>query len=211
MLGSRKVFAIKDSPSESLRRELARLGVPAERHAARDLVAMLPVRGESAPIANDADALAEVLIYLLRKNLIEIPSVLEAGLELQWGAQLCQFYRSQDELLELVAPFFKRGLHDQELCIWIVTPPLTPETARAALEQVLPSFGAQVWFHEHEDYAAPEAWRHAEQRALDQDYRGLRVAGDTRLLGAIGDAEMVLPNYDATYVKQQDRWVRIPS
>jgi len=111
-----------------------------------------------------------------------------------------------------------------------VTAPLTPETARVALEQVLPSFGAQVSFQDHEDYAAPDAWRHAERRALDQGYCGLRVAGDTRLLGAIGgglrikalctyaaerfsigDAEMVLPIHDAAYVKQHDRWVRIPS
>jgi two-component system, sensor histidine kinase PdtaS len=209
---------------------LIRLGIPADRHGLGDLLAMLPVTAERSRLGDDADAVAEVLIYLVRKNLIEIPSAIEAGLNLQWGAHLCQIYRSQDELLELVVPFFRQGLRDHERCIWVVTPPLTPKAARGALEPALPDFGDQIAFQEHDDFRAPDAWRQAEERALDQGYLGLRVAGDTRLLGAIagglrikalctysaerfriGDAEMLLPNHDAAYVKQRDCWARIPA
>ena len=79
-------------------------------------------------------------------------------------------------------------------------------------------------------YQAPvlDDWRGAQdvwlQRALNQGYRGLRIAGDTRGLGAIGklrikalctysvehcDPSEVLSKHDPAYVKRQNGWERI--
>jgi hypothetical protein len=178
-----------------------------------ELLALLPVPAEAERYGNDPDALAEVLIYLVGKKLIEIPSPLEVRLNLRWGAHACQFYRSREELLELVVPFFRQGLREDEACFWIAREPLSAE--------VLPE-ADQISCHDPEDWQSSKGvWL---QRALDQGYRGLRVAGDTRGLGAIGklrikalctysvehcDPSEVLSKHDAAYVKRRDGWERI--
>ena len=176
----------------------------------RELLALLPVPAEAARFGNDPDAVAEVLIYLVGKKLIEIPSPLEVRLNLQWGAHACQFYRSREEPLELVVLFFRQGLREDEACVWIGREPLNfPEAD-------------QVSCHDPDDWrGAQDVWL---QRALNQGYRGLRIAGDTRGLGAIGklrikalctysvehcDPSEVLSKHDAAYVKRHDGWERI--
>lgn len=164
----------KEIPREALRLQLEALGIPAERHTLQ-------------PFDDDPDVVAEVLIYLVGKKLIEIPSPLEASLQLQWGAQLCRFYRSQEELLELVVAFFKQGLKDHERCIWVVSPPLTLENAHEALVKAMPElerYSDQLSFHDYDDWSV-EAWMKAERRALDQGYLGLRLSGDGVRLGQL--------------------------
>lgn len=186
---------------------------------------------EAGRFENDPDAVAEVLIRLVGRKLIEVPSPLEAGLNLQWGTHLCQFYRSQEELLELVVPFFNQGVREHERCIWVVTPPLGAEAARAALLSAWPPFenhADQVSVHDYQDwYLERQTWKQEERRALDQGYLGLRVAGDAKV-GAVFAGLRVkalctyptercevtrlrqaLANHDAAYVKQRDSWERI--
>jgi two-component system, sensor histidine kinase PdtaS len=176
----------------------------------RELLAMLPVPAEAEGFGNDPDAVAEVLIYLVGKKLIDVPSMLEVRLNLQWGTHACQIYRSREELLELVVPFFRQGLRDDEACAWI---------GREALR--FPEVD-QVSWHDPDDWRTEkDVWL---QRALDQGYRGLRIAGDTRGLGAIRgrrikalctypvehcDPGDVLSRHDAAYVKRDDGWARI--
>ena len=176
----------------------------------RELLAMLPVPAEAERFDNDPDAVAEVLIYLVGKKLIDVPSPLELRLNLQWGVHACQFYRSREELLELVVPFFRQGLRHDEACVWIGSEPLNfPEAD-------------QVSCHDPDDWHSSKGvWL---QRALDQGYRGLRVAGETRCLGATRgrrikalcvypvercDPSEVLSKHDAAYVKRPAGWERI--
>jgi hypothetical protein len=189
---------IKDAfPNAVLRRKLAALGIPAERHGLRDLVALLPMHGP-LPADFDADTAAEVLLYLAGRKLVEVPGglELEPGLELDWGAHLCQFYRSTEELLDMVVPFFAQGLREHERCIWIVSAPLTLDGARRALWRALRGAERhpdQVSFHTYEEWyldargrlkplnAMLDAWVQAERRARDEGYAGLRVSGDPLL------------------------------
>jgi len=41
------------------------------------------------------------------------------------GSHLCLFYRQPKEFLQVTASFLKAGLAEDELCVWILPPPLT--------------------------------------------------------------------------------------
>lgn len=60
-----------------------------------------------------------------------------AGL-VPWGAHMCLFYHTQDELITTLAAYFKAGLENNELCVWITSDPLAKEEARLELQRALP-------------------------------------------------------------------------
>src|SRR5436190_24306448 len=61
-------------PREDLRSSLATLGIARERHRLGELMAMLPSRIDGRPYEDlDADSVAEVLVYLVTKGVIEVP------------------------------------------------------------------------------------------------------------------------------------------
>ena len=35
-----------------------------------------------------------------------------------WGTHLCQFYNSREDLIEILVPYFKARLENNERCIW---------------------------------------------------------------------------------------------
>src|SRR5512135_1117299 len=55
-----------------------------------------------------------------------------------WGTHFCQFYGSPADLVEILVPYFKAGLEQDESCMWITSPPLGVREARAALARAVP-------------------------------------------------------------------------
>jgi hypothetical protein len=66
------------------------------------------------------------------------PSGIEELGEMSWGTHLCLFYETEQDLLETLALYFKTGLANNELCLWI-TPNSCMEKAGRVLSQVIPS------------------------------------------------------------------------
>jgi hypothetical protein len=54
-----------------------------------------------------------------------------------WGEHLCAFFYTKTDLLNLVVPYIKAGLEDNEFCLWITEEGMEQQ-AIEALEQVLP-------------------------------------------------------------------------
>ncbi|HET8669805.1 MAG TPA: MEDS domain-containing protein [Candidatus Saccharimonadales bacterium] len=54
-----------------------------------------------------------------------------------WGEHLCAFFYTKTDLLNLVVPYIKAGLEDNEFCLWI-TEENMEEEAMDALQRVLP-------------------------------------------------------------------------
>lgn len=50
-----------------------------------------------------------------------------------WGTHLCHFYRTVEEMADVLVPYFKAGLERDEGCLWAVSAPLEVEQARAML------------------------------------------------------------------------------
>ncbi len=53
--------------------------------------------------------------------------------DVPWGTHFCQFYEDECDLVDLLVPYFKAGLAQRELCMWITSAPLQVEEATAAL------------------------------------------------------------------------------
>jgi hypothetical protein len=212
-----------------LRRQLADVGIARDRHRMRELTAMLPARMSRRPYDDlDADMVAEVLVYLVSRRLIEVPSAELAGLAMQWGERVCHFYRSDDDLATLLVPYFRQGLQDAERCVWLVRG--SSEKARQAIAALGDSQYSpdQLEIDDAADWVDDEArWKREESRALAQGYHGLRVCGEglhlnggteglrIKALGTyragsvpVGD---VARSYHAALVKQAGCWQRVPT
>ena len=114
--------------------------------------------------------------------------------DLPWGAHFCHFYDNRDDLAEVLVPFFKAGLDQNEKCLWVTAEPFDAEGARAALRNSVPKLDAlekrgQIEIIDHHagylrngaDAPAEvrQAWLNREEDARSAGYRGLRLTGNT--------------------------------
>lgn len=52
---------------------------------------------------------------------------------IMWGSHICQFYDTQKDLLEMLLPYFKTGLKQNEFCMWVISEPLNSHKAKNEL------------------------------------------------------------------------------
>jgi PAS domain S-box-containing protein len=57
-----------------------------------------------------------------------------------WGTRICLFYRNPEELIDILATFFKAGLKGNEFCLWIATESHSKEAAIKALKRSVFNF-----------------------------------------------------------------------
>jgi signal transduction histidine kinase len=117
--------------------------------------------------------------------------------QIPWGSHLCQFYATQQDLLDIVVPFLKTGLDGNELCLWVVSKPLTEHAARSALRRAIPDFERHdaerhIEIHPHTHWylngtaldleRTTRRWHRKLEEALARGHSGLRVSGCTAWL-----------------------------
>lgn len=61
---------------------------------------------------------------------------------LPWGTHFCQFYQSKEELLDILIPYFRAGLFNNEFCVWVTSSPLKPAQVKSALKKAIPGLAA---------------------------------------------------------------------
>jgi len=49
--------------------------------------------------------------------------------DIPWGTHFCQFYQTKEDLLDILVPYFKAGLENNEFCMWITAKPLKEQEA----------------------------------------------------------------------------------
>ena len=114
--------------------------------------------------------------------------------EVPWGTHFCQFYRTPQDLLDILVPFFVAGLENNEFCLWITAEPLEAGAARAALAAARPDLDdlirkGQIEIIPHtERYLQGttinlervfDGWVKKLDSALAAGYEGLRLSGNT--------------------------------
>ncbi len=112
--------------------------------------------------------------------------------QVPWGTHLCQFYGTEDDLLDLVVPFIAAGLRSKERCLLITPGRAQHEKALRALGRAVPEIGKRISrqeleFLEHDEWYLkggvfePEKlirrWSEMHDRALEAGFEGLRVMG----------------------------------
>jgi PAS domain S-box-containing protein len=114
--------------------------------------------------------------------------------EVPWGTHLCQFYENKEDLIDILVPYFAEGLRNNEFCMWVTSPPLEAEEARAALSKVLPNldeyFGkGQIEIISYDNWyllggkfdlkIVLQGLVQKEKDAIQRGFDGLRVTGNT--------------------------------
>jgi len=117
--------------------------------------------------------------------------------QIPYGVHMCNFYRTREELISALVPFFVAGLRNNERCIWITAKPLHAVDAIAELEKAGPDTQAAIRngslvVRDYDDWYAEagalkgnqvvDLWLAEEQRALAGGYRGLRITGNVTFL-----------------------------
>lgn len=122
----------------------------------------------------------------------------DTGIEIigrmSWGSHICQFYHSRKDLLDILIPFFKTGLKNNEFCIWITSEPLSAAEAGKALKKAVKNLDVFIrdgqieildysrWYTKSGRFEAERVlagWAEKEQDALKKGFSGLRFSGNT--------------------------------
>ncbi|MDQ1253156.1 MAG: hypothetical protein QG646_2304 [Euryarchaeota archaeon] len=64
--------------------------------------------------------------------------------DVPWGTHFCQFYQTKEDLMDIMVPYFKTGLENNEFCIWVTSQPLEIEEAKEALRRDVPNFNTYL-------------------------------------------------------------------
>ena len=64
--------------------------------------------------------------------------------EIPWGTHFCQLYETKKDLKDILVPYFAEGLRDNEFCMWVTSPPLEVEEAKAALRKAVPDLDMYI-------------------------------------------------------------------
>lgn len=108
-----------------------------------------------------------------------------------WGTHLCQFYADEQELTDILVPYFEAGLRHDESCLWVTAPCLPRETAWRALQRAVPDLDSyrqreRIEIIPHTEWylvdgrfdgrRASLAWAHKLEAALARGSAGLRLS-----------------------------------
>jgi PAS domain S-box-containing protein len=114
--------------------------------------------------------------------------------DVPWGTHFCQFYQTKEDLLDILVPYFKAGLEDNEFCMWVTSEPLRVDEAKKALGQEVRDLDAYIaggqleildytqWYTKSGRFDCEEvlkSWVKKEKQALKKGFYGLRLTGNT--------------------------------
>jgi len=111
-----------------------------------------------------------------------------------WGTHFCQFYRTKQDLIDILVPYFQAGLENNEFCMWVTSEPLPAEEAMAELKKAVKNLArydkkGQIeildfsqWYTRTGKFDAGkvlQGWVDKEQQARKNGFEGLRLSGNT--------------------------------
>jgi PAS domain S-box-containing protein len=114
--------------------------------------------------------------------------------DIPWGTHLCQFYHTKEDLAEILVPYFKAGLENNEYCMWVTSEPLRAEEAEVSLREKVKNLDDYIekgqieildyneWYTkagEFESDKTLQGWVEKERQALENGFEGLRLTGNT--------------------------------
>jgi DNA-binding CsgD family transcriptional regulator len=113
--------------------------------------------------------------------------------EVPWGAHICIFYETKEDLLDTAAAYFKAGLASNEFCVWAISEPIAEADAKAALRSAIPDLEAQLaagrieilqgtnWYLRGNQFDLQRitgGWSEKLRGALARGFDGMRVSGN---------------------------------
>jgi C4-dicarboxylate-specific signal transduction histidine kinase len=117
--------------------------------------------------------------------------------DVPWGTHFFLFHETKEDLIDACIPYFKAGLENRELCMWVIADPLTEEEVRYCLKHTIPGFDdyfesrsieivrGREWYMTGNDLnleKVTQGWKRKMDRALNGGYAGFRLSADTAWL-----------------------------
>jgi len=114
--------------------------------------------------------------------------------DVPWGTHFCQFYKTKKDLLDMLVPYFKAGLENNEFCMWVTSEPLNVADANRAMKKAMPHFEDYVgrgqmeiipygqWYTKGGSFKEERVlngWVSRLDKALKNGFDGLRLTGNT--------------------------------
>jgi hypothetical protein len=111
-----------------------------------------------------------------------------------WGTHVCQLYHTKEDLMEILIPYLKAGLDNNEFCIWISS---NTHKARTELSRSVQDLDSYIekgqleiilfndWYFKKGVFDLEETlnnWIEKLNQALTSGYEGLRLTEDIFLL-----------------------------
>lgn len=112
--------------------------------------------------------------------------------DVPWGSHFCQFYLTKEDLLDILVPYFRAGLENNEFCVWVTSDFFTTEEAVAAMGKGVPGFPEYLAKRQMEIFPYTDwylkggsfdfkrtlrMWMDKHDEALSRGYAGMRVTG----------------------------------
>lgn len=113
--------------------------------------------------------------------------------DINWGTHMCQFYKTKQDLVDVLVPYFVNGLKNNEFCVWVTSEFLNKEEAIAAMQKALPGFSDYLskgqmeilpyteWYLKEgkfELHRVLNGWVDKHDKAIAAGYAGMRVTGN---------------------------------
>ena len=113
--------------------------------------------------------------------------------KMPWGTHVCLFYETKEDLIEVLVPYFKAGLANNEFCLCATCDPLNAEEVETVMKKAVPGFdlymkNGQMEIVAHSDWYLEEGtfdmtrvleqWIDKLNKALTNGYAGIRVMGN---------------------------------
>jgi hypothetical protein len=120
----------------------------------------------------------------------------ESGISLvgaiPWGSHFCQFYKTKKDLYEILVPYFRAGLENNEFCVWVTSDFFTTEEALKVMKEGVPDFPRYQakgqmeifpytdWYLKGGNFDLKRTlgmWMEKHDKALSRGFAGMRVTG----------------------------------
>ena len=117
--------------------------------------------------------------------------------DVPWDTHLCLFYQTGGDLLDVLVPYFKTGLKNNEFCLWVTSEPLNEEAAEKALRKSVSNLdkyleNGQIEIIPYTEWylkdgtldlqGAANGWTDKLNQALARGYEGMRLTANTAWL-----------------------------
>jgi PAS domain S-box-containing protein len=107
-----------------------------------------------------------------------------------WGTHFCQFYKTKQDLIDILVPYFKAGLESNEFCMWVTSEPLMVAEAQGAVDhfdeyvhrgqmEIIPYDEWYLLGGIFNDDRVLKGWVSKLEQALAKGFAGLRLTGNT--------------------------------
>ena len=121
-------------------------------------------------------------------------TAIEAIGDVPWGSHFCLFYRTKEDLTDILVPYFKAGLENNEFCMWVTSEALSVTDAKRSLKRVVKNLDDYIekgqieildysqWYTKSGKFEADkvlQGWVEKENQAANRGFDGLRLTGNT--------------------------------